>query len=62
MNCFFKSFIQLSCVIAILAVVVNYASSSNLGLIFDGSWWRALRDEFIYSLQVINQHQNSAIR
>lgn len=62
MNCFFKSFLQLSCVIAILAVVINYAGSYNLGLIFDGSWWRALRDEFIHSLQVIQQHQNSAIR
>lgn len=61
MTCFFKSFVQVACVIAALAVLVNYASYYNLGIIFERSWWRELRDEFIYSLQIIHQQQNSAI-
>lgn len=62
MNCFFKSFIRVAFFIAALAVLANFASSYNLGIVFQRSWWRELRDEFVYSLQVIQQQQNSAMR
>lgn len=60
MPCFFKSFIQLACIIAIIAVALNYFNTIDFKYYFDGSFLRAIKEEFIYSLQVIHQQQNSA--